>query len=42
MLANYGYKDGSGKFFITIDTNKCNGCADSVSACPASVLEVGG
>jgi NAD-dependent dihydropyrimidine dehydrogenase PreA subunit len=41
MLANYGYKDGSGEFFITIDTDKCNGCGDCVSACPAGVLEVG-
>ena len=26
MLANYGYKDASGDFFITIDTDKCDGC----------------
>ncbi len=26
MLANYGYKDGSGDRFITIDTGKCDGC----------------
>jgi ferredoxin len=38
MLANYGYKDGSGDFFITIDTDKCNGCGDCVTACPANVL----
>ncbi len=40
MLANYGYKDGSGDFFITIDTDKCDGCGDCVSACPANVFEV--
>ena len=40
MLANYGYKDASGDFFITIDTDKCNGCGDCVPACPASVFEV--
>jgi Fe-S-cluster-containing hydrogenase component 2 len=40
MLANYGYKDGSGDFFITIDTDKCNGCGDCVPTCPASVFEV--
>ncbi|HUU44215.1 MAG TPA: 4Fe-4S binding protein [Acidobacteriota bacterium] len=38
MLANYGYKDGSGDFFITIDTGKCTGCGDCVPACPAGVL----
>ena len=40
MLANYGYKDGSGEFYITIDTDKCDGCKDCVPACPADVLEV--
>ena len=40
MLANYGYKDGSGDFFITIDTDKCNGCGKCVPACPAGVLEL--
>ena len=38
MLANYGYKDGSGDFFIVIDTDKCTGCGDCVPACPAGVL----
>jgi hypothetical protein len=26
MLPNYGYKDASGDFFVTIDTDKCDGC----------------
>lgn len=41
MKANYGYKDGSGDFFITIDTDKCDGCNDCVAACPAGVLACG-
>ena len=40
MLANYGYKDTSGDFFITVDTDKCDGCGDCVSDCPANVFEV--
>ena len=40
MIANYGYKDGSGEFFISIDTDKCNGCGNCVPVCPANVLEV--
>ena len=40
MLANYGYKDASGDFFITIDTDKCDGCGACVGACPADVFEV--
>ena len=40
MLANYGYKDGSGDYFIQIDTDKCDGCGECVSACPNSVFVV--
>ena len=40
MIANYGYKDGSGEYFITIETDKCNGCGECVKACPARVLEI--
>jgi len=41
MLANYGYKDGSGEYFITIDTDKCDGCGACVTACREGVFEVG-
>ncbi len=41
MLANYGFKDGSGDFFITIDTDRCDGCSDCVPACPAGAFAVG-
>jgi len=40
MIANYGYKDGSGDFFISINTDQCNGCGDCVKACPYAVLEI--
>ena len=40
MQANFGYKDGSGEFFITIDTDKCDGCGDCVPVCPAHTLEL--
>ncbi len=41
MIAHYGYKDGSGEYFITIDTDKCIECEGMcVKACPADVLEI--
>ena len=40
MRANYGYKDASGEFFITMDTDQCNGCGDCVAACPGDVFVV--
>jgi ferredoxin len=41
MLANWGYQDGSGAYFITIDSDKCNGCERCVRACSEGVFEVG-
>jgi len=41
MMANYGYKDGSGEYFITIDSDKCTGCEACSEACPYGVMGVG-
>lgn len=42
MKANYGYKNGSGDYFITIDTDKCVPCDHQACAraCPEGVLEI--
>lgn len=41
MIANYGYMDGSGQFFISIDTDKCATCYDKpcIHACPKGMFE---
>ena len=41
MITNYGFKDGSGDWYVVIDTNKCNGCGKCPEVCPAKILEVG-
>jgi Fe-S-cluster-containing dehydrogenase component len=33
MKAYYGYKDGSGTFYIIVDTDKCDGCGKCVDIC---------
>jgi Fe-S-cluster-containing hydrogenase component 2 len=40
MIANYGYTDAEGAFYITIDTGKCEGCEAKpcVPACPRSLF----
>ncbi len=42
MKANYGFMDGSGQFYITIDTDKCIECSDHpcVAACPVGMFQV--
>ena len=40
MIVNYGYSDGNGEYYVAIDTDKCDGCAKCVTACPEKVFEV--
>ena len=40
MIINYGYEDGSGVYFISVDTEKCDGCVKCVAACPNGVLQI--
>jgi ferredoxin len=39
-IANYGYTDGSGDYYIVVNTDQCDGCGKCVEACPRDVLEV--
>ncbi|UCE25098.1 MAG: ferredoxin [Candidatus Zixiibacteriota bacterium] len=42
MKANYGYLDGSGEYFITIDTDLCIDCTHHAcaEACPVGLFEI--
>ena len=37
----YGYSDGTGEYFITIDVGSCDGCGECITACPSGVLTLG-
>jgi len=41
MIAHYGFKDGSGDWYVTIDTDKCDGCGKCPQVCPGKILVVG-
>ena len=38
MVIHYGYTDGSGKYYVSIDAEKCNSCAVCVEKCPQKIL----
>ena len=40
IITHYGYSDGSGEYYITIDTDKCDGCGKCVKKCPQSALRL--
>lgn len=40
MIINYGYCDGSGEYYIVVDTDKCTGCAKCAQQCPQKALEI--
>jgi ferredoxin len=42
MIANYGYEDASGYYYITIDGGVCARCTthECVSACPAGIFAI--
>lgn len=43
MIAHYGYQDGTGEYYISIDTVHCAACPVGnacVSACPQQMFEM--
>jgi predicted CoA-substrate-specific enzyme activase len=38
MKVQYGYSDGTGEYFITIDYNLCDGCGECAAQCPAGIF----
>jgi ferredoxin len=40
MQASYGYIDGTGEYFITIDTDLCDGCEKCEDFCPEKIFAI--
>jgi len=40
IITYYGYCDGSGEYYIAIDSDKCNGCDKCVQKCPQKALQL--
>jgi NAD-dependent dihydropyrimidine dehydrogenase PreA subunit len=40
LISYYGYSDGSGEYYIVIDSDKCSGCGKCVEKCPQRALEL--
>ena len=40
MRAFYGYTDGAGDWYVIVDSDRCDGCARCVEACPERLFEV--
>lgn len=42
MIANYGYVDGSGEYYISINTDCCITCGHRgcLNACPQHIFEI--
>jgi predicted CoA-substrate-specific enzyme activase len=38
VKVQYGYTDGTGDYYITIDTGRCNGCGECISSCPGGIF----
>jgi Fe-S-cluster-containing hydrogenase component 2 len=40
MIIHYGYEDGSGKYYVSIDAEKCDGCSSCINKCPQKALVI--
>jgi len=40
MLAHYGYRDGSGEYFVAVDAAACTSCGRCAADCPSRALEM--
>jgi NAD-dependent dihydropyrimidine dehydrogenase PreA subunit len=40
VITYYGYSDGSGEYYIVVDSDKCSGCGKCLEKCPQKALQL--
>ena len=40
MIIHYGYKDGSGSYYVSINAEKCDACYTCIEKCPEQILKI--
>jgi predicted CoA-substrate-specific enzyme activase len=40
IKVQYGYSDGTGDYFVTVDSQLCDGCGKCVGACTLGILDI--
>ena len=40
MVIHYGYEDGSGQYYVSIDAEKCDACNSCIEKCPQRILTI--
>ena len=40
LKTHYGYIDGSGEYFVSIESDLCDGCGLCVQSCPQQIIEL--
>jgi Fe-S-cluster-containing hydrogenase component 2 len=40
IITYYGYCDGSGEYYIVVDSDKCSGCGTCIDKCPQNALQL--
>jgi len=39
MIIHYGYEDGSGRYYVSINAEKCNACGACIDTCPEKIIK---
>jgi len=40
VIIHYGYEDGSGKYYVSINAEKCDACNACIEKCPQKIIKI--